>query len=141
MYLYRQKFDVADLAVLEDRPEKVLLVFNENFLVSLYRNYLAQHGLDAHHCADLSLLKDASLFLLPKVLIVDPQIDQLAYVAKVLRETMDELPLLKVITVSLDSGLEDIRSLMDIGVCGHISRRFSKPGDVAVLVKSLLNGN
>ena len=138
-YLVKEKFKLSDLANLPQRRSGILIHEPDDFLSALYGHYLQAHNFDIKHCPHLALLKDHLLALNPAVLILNAE--------SVGRASGDQIgglnfrrdfPYLKVVTVGRDLTGDQVRRLMDAGVCSHINRKFSRPQDLVILVQHLL---
>jgi len=136
-YLFRQKISIEDLVEINSSRKKVLLYEPENYLAGLYEHYLQQHNFDVKHCPHLAELKQSIKAFSPDLLIFnvenwDGKKKLLAFNFK------RDFPLLPVISTGYNVNSEDLTALMDYGIQSHINRRATRPEDIAIIVKNVL---
>ena len=139
-YLFKQKFNVADLAKIPERKNRVLIFGSDVYLCQLYISHLRMSSLDARHCAGAELLGRALADFFPCLLVVD--LDSLGGFGESRLRWLNfkrDFPSLLVVTISRNLDAQSVGKLMSAGVSSHINRNFSRPQDVAEVVKVLLN--
>jgi hypothetical protein len=138
-YLFRQKFKVDDLANLTAEKIPVLIFSADSFLAQIYAAYLRAHNLEVKHCQDELMLKDSLLRFAPRLLLADANFFSSIggnWLGPI--NIKRDFPSLLVVTVGRGLGAESLAKLMRAGVSSHVDRRFSRPQDLAVVVKTLL---
>ncbi|HVY68059.1 MAG TPA: hypothetical protein VHA30_04170 [Patescibacteria group bacterium] len=139
-YVIKQKLQLSDLVDLAEAPRKILLHVPEEALGELYAYHLRPHGFMVGSCADfLQLEKFLGLFL-PDLLVLDlGEAGRAEEKIIWLRRAKRLWPDLRIVSLSRADDGDLVRRAMAVGVSGHLSRRFSRPQDLAVLVRTLLH--
>ncbi len=132
-YLFRQKFNITDL-INPAASKKVLIFEPEEYLAGVYELYLKEHFL-VSHTRSLDAVRPAVDVFKPHVLVFNIDGD---LAIKFLLNLKPDFPQLLLVSTSFAGG-ERVKELMQLGVLGHINRRFSRPSDLAVIVKSIIN--
>lgn len=140
-YLFKQKLNIAELADISRRPKKVLIYEPEEYLSALYQHYLRRHNFDVKHCPDLGMIREATSSFLPDVLVfsLDGQTNPPASRSlRLLANLVLGFPFLRLVSIGSSSHNSLVKELMTAGVLGHINRQLSRPQDLAIVVKSIL---
>ena len=142
-YLFKQKLNIMDLAGQEFRPSKILIYEPEEYLAALYQHHLRLHSFEVMHCLALEQAKLALTGFEPDVFVFCADADNASSNAtveiwKLLRSLGADFPKLRLVSTGLNSSNDLISQLMRAGVLGHINRKLSRPQDLAVVVKSVL---
>lgn len=141
VFLSKQKFNVQELAEVIKPKRNVLLIMGEEPLGEVYRRHLNDHDfvVDVYDFAEVveiaRRLNSASLLVME--LRHDAGNRQLEFLKAVKRD----FPNISVITVGQAIEDEILSKLMDLGVIGHLDRRFSRPQDLVVLAKTTIIPN
>jgi hypothetical protein len=135
-YVYRQKLKLSELANLPDLPNRVMIYEPENYLGALYGHYLGFHNFEVRLQADARELSGAVSAFAPHLLIFSADQEGFKFL---LRGLTQNFPELKVVTTAYNLSQQSIAELMSLGTLGHINRRFSRPKDLAMLVKTFIN--
>ncbi|MDR3643012.1 MAG: hypothetical protein P4L74_05295 [Candidatus Doudnabacteria bacterium] len=138
-YLVKQKFNVADLARIPEKKNRVLIYGSDLYLCQLYASYLRLCRLETRHCASQDLVANVLSGFMPSLLLVD--LDSLSYSGDSWLKNLNfnrDFPSLLIVTISGNSDSKSVAKLMSAGVSSHINRKFSRPQDVAEVVKVLL---
>jgi DNA-binding response OmpR family regulator len=136
-YLFKEKFNIAELAELPGKANRVVICEPEEYLAALYGHYLSQHNFDIKHCPQVDELKELLQNFLPRLLILNIEKNHIQS-HSVLR-LRRQFPNVEVITMGYNIGGDVVKELMSAGICGHIDRRLSRPKDLLYIVKALLN--
>lgn len=140
-YLIRQKFNISDLAAPVVVKNRVLIFSCDDYLSQLYASHLRIFSMDVSHCHEQDFLKDNLNRFSPRLLLAD--LDSLGshygwlYGLNLKRD----FPSLLVVTVGRGLDAAELGELMLAGISSHINRSFSRPQDIATVVKSLLGNN
>ena len=130
-YLFKEQFHIFELANLA--PRKKLLIFEpEEYLAGLYALYL-QDDFQVSHCQAFEQVKPSILNFNPHVLVYNIDHDS---AVRALLDLKTAFPRLLLFSTGLSAN--KLKELMEAGVIGHINRKFSRPQDLAVIVKSVL---
>lgn len=138
-YLFRQKFNVADLARIPEQKNRVLIFGFDVYLCQLYESLLCLHSLDVKHCATEESLRLALADFFPRLLLLD--LDSLGSAGESWLKSLYfrwDFPSLIIVTISRNLDAQSVGKLMGAGVSSHINREYSRPQDVATVVKTLL---
>ncbi len=137
-YLFKQKLNLLELANAAHRPKRVLIQEPEEYLAALYQHYLLEHNFDVKHCPDLH---NISKFIIegfyPDVLVfcADANFEG---VRQFLSQFSYRFPGVLLIATGISSDSELVRELMSAGVTGHINRKLTRPQDLAIVIKSMI---
>ena len=136
-YLFKEKFNIADLVDTQTQVRRVVICEPEEYLASLYGHYLSQHNFDIKHCPQIDGLKELLFSFSPRLLVLNIEAGNLqrGLVLNLLRQ----FPNIGVITMGYNTGGDVVKELMDAGICGHVDRRLSRPKDLLYIVKAVLN--
>lgn len=139
--VYKQKFRVSELVSLLPKDKKrVLLAEAVEVLARIYHLHFQKADMDLNWVKTKAALK-AELF--------GGNYDLLVCGLNIFRDTQEALEFFKEkdkqniltpsLTVSFEMPATEAGRLMDYGVLGHIDRRFSKPTDIIIIAKNILN--
>jgi len=140
-YLFREKFKVSDLAVLQRRPGRLVLIMElEDYLRELYAKHFSDNDLKVVHCTRAEELFEHVRTYGPQLLLVNIDVldrfSRMLGLLKLVRASFSRLP---VVAISSGLDVDGLKELMDIGISSHIDRRFTRPADVVHVVKAILN--
>jgi hypothetical protein len=138
-YLFKQKLNLTDLAGVTVIPKRILIYEPETYLAALYAHYLRMHNFDIKHCPNLSEVTDMIISFQPHLLIfcadgITPPFRAPSLISALNRR----FPELSLLTTARDLGHQGTKDLMDAGVLGHLNRNLSRPQDIPILVKTIL---
>jgi DNA-binding response OmpR family regulator len=141
-YLFRQKINLSDLAGRQAVKHRVLIHEPESYLAALYEHYLKAHNFDIKHCPDLAALSQSIAEFAPRLLILNAQSAALSGGDRLWAINFKQnFPDLIIVTTGYNLSAQVLSKLMNAGACGHIDRRLSRPGDLVVIVTTLLQQN
>lgn len=125
---------------MESEKKRVLLHLEEQYLSSLFLKYLEVHNFLVAECRQApSLAEDVHQFS-PHLLILGVQEEKsFDSAVSLVASLRSRHPQLSVMTVGYNLDHEKLKILMDSGITSHLDRRFSRPQDVVVMVKTLLS--
>lgn len=136
-YLFKEKFNIADLVDYQTQVRRVVICEPEEYLAALYGHYLTQHNFDIKHCPRVEGLKEVLGSFSPRLLVLNIEANNLE--RNLVLNLMRQFPNVGVITTGYNTGGEVVKELMNAGICGHIDRRLSRPKDLIYIVKAVLN--
>ena len=138
-YLFKQKLNLSDLAGLARDRKRILIYEPEEYLGTLYSHYLRTHNFDIKHCPDLKRLREYIITFEPDLLIFSLGLgDGFPKDFLTPNRLIKEFPNLKIISTGYNLSSQKIGELMATGVVSHINRRLSRPQDLALIVKTIL---
>ena len=137
-YITKQKFSLNDL--LPPRDHKIVgIVEAEEYLAKLYQQYLSRHAYGVHICSAVHLVGEFVYTTSPDLLVINPDIFQkLDTLVGVIEDLIEAYPKLLIVTIGYNSEHEQLRQLMSAGIVSHLNRKLSRPQDLVIIVKSLL---
>ena len=135
-YIVKQKLKIEDLVSLPKQPARVLVFEPSAYLGALYRHYFGLHGFEAMHSPDLDGLPQVLSVFLPGLLVFSAEQPR---PEAALRPLLRDFPGLKIVTTAYNLNHAVVSRLMSAGVLSHINRRFSRPQDLVVLARTLIN--
>ena len=135
-YIYRQKLNLSELVDLPKISRRVVVYEPNDYLGALYRHYLRAHNFDVKHCPDLLLLKETVAAFAPGLLVFCADAGRTGVI---LKNFSQNFPSLKIVTTAYNLNQEEVSSLMAFGVQSHINRRFSRPQDLVLLARTLID--
>lgn len=138
-YIFKQKFSLQDLAPVEKQAYRVLIHEPEEYLSAIYGNYMRTHAFEVRHCPNLLEVKNFVRNFSPALLVfnvgsTESLLGKLAWLASFKKE----FPQIWVVTTGFGLETEMLKKLMDLGVASHLNRQLSRPQDLAIIVKSIL---
>ncbi|MFA5991438.1 MAG: hypothetical protein WC794_04295 [Candidatus Doudnabacteria bacterium] len=136
-YLFKEKFNIADLVDAQTQVRRVVICEPEEYLAALYGHYLTQHNFDIKHCPHVNGLKDLLVSFSPRLLVLNIEANNLE--RNLVLNLLRQFPNIGVITMGYNTGGEVVKELMGAGICGHIDRRLSRPKDLIYIVKAVLS--
>ena len=139
-YIFKQKIRIVDELAYLPRNTKTILIYEPlSDLSALYAHYLSSHNFNIHHCPDMNFLRPAIAAVSPDLLIfsLDAAVSW-SQNKSLLLGLLKDFPKLSVISTSFNLNNENLKELMSLGVLSHINRRLSRPQDVVVIVKNIL---
>jgi hypothetical protein len=138
-YIFKQKFQLSDLAGLRQERKRIVIFEPEEYLAALYGHYLYAHNFDIKHCWNINKLREAIINFQPELLIFCADTSQpLLKTSLIPGGLISEFPNLKVVSTGYNLNSQGIGELMAVGVISHINRRLSRPQDIVEIVKTLL---
>jgi len=139
-YLFKQKLNLSDLADFSRAGEKILVYEPDAYLADLYRHYLRVHNFDVKHCPDLARISEQISEHRPKLVIFNTDSPGAWLKVKtMLSALIAAFPGLRVVSTAYNINAQGLSELMSLGVSSHINRRLSRPEDLVVIVKNILN--
>jgi hypothetical protein len=139
-YIHREKINFRDLLHPQQKAYRIVVAEPETELFGIYDRHFSEEGLTAHHCRELSSLLGHLANLEPHVLVVSLEFREgIEHTRRFLAHIKKYYPLTHLITVSKGGGPEHMKIPMQLGVSGHINRQLSRPQDVVMIVKAILN--
>lgn len=140
-YIFKQKLNIHDLVNLpQERQKRVLIHEPEDYLDALYAYYLKGQNFDIRHCQRLESLIDSVKNFTPDILIfnVEAQAKPFRLKADWIFRFKKNFPEIFVITTGFNTDSEILKVLLSAGVSSHINRRSTRPQDIAVVVRNIL---
>lgn len=139
VYLLKQKFNIRELTELAKPLKRVLLVVEDEVLSEIYRRHLEAHEFEVRALAFGDHLKIVSHLGHCDLLVLEIRHAQETAKLEFLRIVARQYPYIPAVTVGF--GLEEqiLRILMDLGVVGHLDRRFSQPRDLVTMIKTVVH--
>jgi len=137
-YIFKQQLNLRDLADLAGQPKRILIYEPESYLAALYRHYLSEHNFDIKHCSNLAEVGKIIKDFQPHLLIFSADGDSFKYPG-IISSLSRAFPGLQLLTTGYNLNSQSIKTLMDAGVLGHLNRKLSRPRDIPVLVKTILD--
>ncbi len=134
-YVYKQKFNIADLVHLPPSETGVVIYEPEEYLAALYGYHLQLADFTVKFCRQFSQLPAVVRTYQPQALLLNPQSERMALFKPLIQLLLRDTPSLKVITISLSIEPEKIKQLMASGVVSHIDRHLTQPRDVVHIVR------
>ncbi len=139
MYVTKEKFNIQDLVELAVKPSRVLLISPDEMLAQIYQRHLEAHQFVVSSQRDQALLSEMAELVKCDLLILDIINDRLVEQQKWLMSLRDAYPSIKIITVGMGLSETDLTRLMSAGIMGHIDRKLTRPQDLVILIKSIIN--
>lgn len=141
-YLFKKKFDIRELVNLDERPRRVFVVEPDHDLLLIYGGYLQDHGFEVELGKNEDFLIQRLKSQKPHLLLINAELlYQSQHLKRVLGVLAQEMSMFLVVSVGYDLSYEQVKEIMSIGAVSHVDRRFSRPHDVIMLIKSLLKHN
>lgn len=141
-YLFRQKLDLRGLAGRDVLPKLVIVAEAEEYLSALYSYYLHNHNFEVLRCRQPKQLAGLMEHYPPHLLIFNPRFyGDISATVKFLGSVRKVYPLLPVVTVGSGISSQELGQLMACGIMSHIDRRLSRPSDIVIIAKTLLNNS
>ncbi len=138
-FLIKQKFNIYDLAPEVIGQNKVIVLEPDFYLANLYKKYLEQSDFLVSRCSHPDYAQDHLAIFSPKALLVNSDsYKNVKMAAKAIEQYLLLVPGLVVVTLGFNTNSEDLRHLLDVGVCGHINRWSSRPKEIVELFNSLV---
>jgi hypothetical protein len=138
-YLFKQKFNFAELAGLAVLPKKILIYEPEDYLAALYAHYLRMHNFEIKHCPNLGEINEMITSFKPHLLIfcADGVRESSQFPGMILFLSR-RFPDLHFLATGYNLSYQGIKELMSAGVQSHLNRRLCRPQDIVEIVKTLL---
>lgn len=118
--------------------KNILLVEPEEYLFNLYSKYLVENGFVVKDCREIAKLNLVVKNENPEILIlsldITPDTYEFFYLLGGIRKVNSEV---KIITMGHNAPPDVVKNCMSLGVCGHMDRRFTRPQDIVLIVKTL----
>lgn len=139
-YITKQKFNLRELVGPLAPTKIILLVINEENLREIYRRQLIAHNFQVYASplgdvvAMAHYLNSADLLI---VELADTSDDKLEFL-KIISKDFSNLP---IVTVGHTVSGSILAKVMSLGVVSHFDRKFSRPADLAQIVKALFLNN
>lgn len=138
-YIFKQKFHISELVPQERAVKKILIAESDSFLGALFAYHLSSEDYHVKSCNQLDAVHRHLASFAPHLLIINPGlVGGAAKASHAFRQAKQAYPHLLIVTVSFDSGSEEVKHLMAAGVNAHVDRRFTKPQDVVRIINTLL---
>ncbi len=138
-YLYRKKFDIRELAIINDPVKKVLVIEPEEYLLALYAYHISRQNFFVRSCPKVDAVFNALDDFEPHACVLNAHLwGSGAAMAAGFRKMRQHFPSMVIITIGSRAGQDDLRRLMDNGVNAHLDRKLSRPADVVEILKTLL---
>ncbi len=138
-YLFKQKLDLAELIETGYDSKIVLVAETEEYLNEIYSNHLKNHNYNVVKCTTVDAVTDAAKTHNPHLLLLStgflPDLYRLFYFLGSLRRNF---PQLRVLTNGDSLDAEIVKQLMYVGVSCHIERKLTRPQDIVLIAKSIL---
>ncbi len=139
-YLFKNRFSIAELASIDSAVQRIVLAEPEEYLRELYAQLLANNNFRIFHSSGSAALENEIRQFSPHLLIISSNFagadSQLPPVLKKLKYGFPNLP---VVTLGYNLDNEQLKALMSAGISSHIDRRLTRPADVVMVVKTILN--
>ena len=139
-YIFKQKLHIQDLAGADKALRRVLIFEPEEYMGALYHSHLRMHNFEVRHCAELNMVVSVAEDFLPNLLVFNidhPQSTNSK--GRWLVNFRQRFPHVCLITTGFNIDVELLKQLMPSGPVSHLNRRLTRPQDLAVLAKTLLN--
>ena len=136
-YIFKQKLQIQELVDLQQPIKRILIHEPEEYLAALYQHYLQVHNFDIKHCPVLESLEVSAKNFAPDVLIFNIGENHNSKAEWLLKFKKD-FPEAGVITTGFNTNSEILKLLLSAGISSHINRKLTRPQDIAVVVKSML---
>lgn len=139
-YYIQQKFQITDFLSPKLPQKKITVAADDDELRRLYCFYLHQHNFQAFPCAGVDSVHEHLKNFQPHLLLFcmngeGKQRDALRHITVLSRQ----YPELKIVTIGIISRHDELKEILDLGVCGHIDRKLTRPRDIIEVVKVILN--
>ena len=139
VYLFKQKFNFAELAGLAVLPKRILIYEPEDYLAALYAHYLRLHNFDIKDCPNLGEINEIIMSFKPHLLIFCADgVRESSQFPGMILSLSRRFPDLHFLATGYNLSHQGIKELMSAGVESHLNRRLSRPQDITVLVKTIL---
>lgn len=141
MYLTKEKFNIQDLVDLSFKPSRILVISADEMLRQIYQQHLEANKflVGLGHYKDLipasEELTQYDLWILDIVNELFDEQQQWLVVAK------NSYPNVKIITLGMGLPEGYLTNLMSAGIVGHIDRKLTRPQDLVLLIKTIINPN
>ena len=138
-YIEKQKFNINDLVALKIRMPVVVVIEPDAYLADLYAKYIMAAHYKAHIRRDILDIHSFLEQVNPHVILFNPHMhpSTKVFVAE-LAKIRKNLPSVILITIGQTTETEEIKHYMEAGIASHINRRLTRPGDIIVIIQSLL---
>ncbi|MEK7618348.1 MAG: hypothetical protein AAB410_04330 [Patescibacteria group bacterium] len=135
-YITKQKFNIRELVGSLPPTKTILLVINEENLREIYRRQLIEHNFQVNTAVFADVVAMARYLNSADLLIVElaNTSDEKLEFLRIITKDFSNLP---VITVGHTISGNILEKVMSLGVVSHLDRKFSRPADLALMVKTL----
>ena len=139
-YVFKEKFQLADLANVSRVAKCVVLLETDSILRDIYKTEFGLLGLDSVFCENQFEVDSVVKRHNPHLFICNTDIfkneSELIELLKYIKKIYHYLPLL---TYSLRTSPDLLSKLLNCGVSSHLDRKFSRPRDLLDIVRAVLN--
>jgi DNA-binding response OmpR family regulator len=138
-YIFKQKLQIQDLVDYGHILKRVLIHEPEEYLSAIYTQYLKADNFEVQNCSTLEALKELAKSFTPDILVFNIEyLNNPNVVGAWLLNFRKDFPYAAVITIGFNDNSENLKKLMSVGISSHINRKHTRPQDLAVIVKNIL---
>ncbi len=139
-YLYKEKLNLLELAPVFKGSKTVLLAEPEEYLLALYSGYLTNNNFLVKPCSQIRQLDGIIKKCSPDLLLFSVHFyEEISRGLKLLLSLSRDYPALPVVTLGHNIDSDILKDLMSTGIVSHIERKFTRPKDIVVVAKIILN--
>ena len=141
-YILKQKLNIKDFVGFQSPVHKIVLHEPEEYLSALYAHYLREHNFEVKNCSSLDQLRDSVEDFAPKILIFSVESPtNLNFKANWLLNFKNNFPQITIITTGFNTSSDILKLLLQAGISSHMNRKLTRPQDLAIIAKHLLQTN
>jgi len=139
-YLYKEKLNLLELFQIPAESKTVLLAEPEEYLLALYSGYLTNNNFSVKPCSQIRQLDGIIKKHSPDLLLFSVHFyEDISQGLDFLNSLSRDYPTLPVVTLGHNVGNDILKDLMSTGIVSHIERKLTRPKDIVVVAKTILN--
>lgn len=135
-YIFFQHYNLETM-LSERQPKIILLAEPEPESQALYRRHLDAPDFVVNVCNDLAEIHNLLSSTLPDLLILNPGANPVRSLT-ILKGIKKNYPAMRIITLGYGTPEEYLDRFMQLGVSYHINRNLTRPQDVAMAARQVL---
>lgn len=143
VYVFQRKFNIDELASIDQQTNKVLVVEPEKYLGDLYKHYLTESFLDVLVLDTHDQVRKTIGIYNPNVILlnVDAASEKIDLLLAIIAGIRREYPILPIVSIAHNLNGDFLIRFMNKGITSHIDRAHTRPADVVCVIKTLINNN
>ncbi len=138
-YMVKEKLNLLDFVGHQPQVSTILMAGVDKNLASIYRRLMIDSKVRIEWLHGMDGITQYVDFFSPRLLIGEvttgKQFNQTFGHIRTVRESFPSLP---IISISLALEHQELEKLMDLGTVSHINRTLTRPRDVAIIIKNIL---
>lgn len=138
-YIFKQKFNIGELARLPKAVNKVLIAEPEEYLLALYCYHLSGSDFFVRPCREVDAVYSQVVDFVPQLLIINQDFLLAGGAPEgFMRRLRKSNPSMRIVTLGNKTSASDLKGLMAAGPNAHIDRSLTKPQDIIAVARTLL---